>query len=62
MKDRAAEGLQEKILRHIHLTFRARRDLLQHTHTNASGAETQEEYRRHTSQLKEYELNKYEIS
>ena len=56
--------LQEKILRHIHLTVRAQGDLLQHTHTNGSRAETQDAYRRDISQVKEYELNnrKSEIS
>ena len=34
---------------HIHLTFRAEGDLLQHTHTNRSRAETQEAHRRHIS-------------
>ena len=56
--------LQEKILRHVHLTVRAQGDLLQHTHTNGSRAETQDAYRRDISQVKEYELNnrKSEIS
>ena len=37
--------LPEKIQRHIHFTFRAQEDLVQHTHTNGNRAETQEAFR-----------------
>ena len=49
--------LQEKGLCHAHHTFQARGNLLPHTHTNGSRAQTQEAYRRHMSQVQEYELN-----
>ena len=66
MKDEAPGGftLQEKILRHAHRTFQARRDLLRCTHTLGNRAETEGAYVRHISQVKEYELNikKLEIS
>ena len=39
--------LQEKILRHIHLTFRAQEDLLQHTHTRKSSRDTRSVHETH---------------
>ena len=42
---------------HVHHTFQAWRNLLQHTDTNGSRAETREAYRRNISQVKELDLN-----
>ena len=46
--------LTEKVLCQAHLTFEAQGDLSRCTHTNGNRAETQEAYRRHIPQEKEY--------
>ena len=54
--------LHENLPCHAHHTLQAWKNLLQHTHTNGSGAETREACRRNILQVKELDLNNEKLT